>query len=327
MNDELRRARVEAGLSQADLARAAGLSRQLVGAVESGRHSPSVAAAIALAEVVGRSVEELFAGAPRVQQPALGTVPEGAPVVATLVGDTLSYGALPERGAGAASWSRADGIFAEGRVVLFGDVSTGGFLVSGCDPALGLAAAMGPRTGPRRIIALHGSSDRSLEALEGGRIHAALVHGTRRPRREGITIARWEVGIASRPGQGVDLGRIADGSQSIARRERGAAAQKAVDRALANYSKSPSITGPVAGGHIDAARRVAFGGVDAAVTMRPAAETFGLDFLALEEHLVELVVDDGWRDHPGAAALIDILSSRAFRERLDPFPGYQLSTS
>ena len=331
MPSEMRRLRTEAGLTQAELARAAGLSRQLVGAVEAGRHTPSVAAALALAEVLGRSVEDLFGPTSRTEEPALDErVPDGAPVVAALVGNTLSYAPLADNGAEASSWRRADGIRSGGRVRLFPDASAAGFLVSGCDPALGLAATLAPSSGARRVIALQGSSGRSLEALTRGRIHAALVHGPRatiaepalRGRR--LTVARWEVGLASRAAAGVDLEAIAAGSVVVAQRDQGAAAQKALERALAPYSEHPSLRGPVAAGHFDAVRRVAFGAVDAGVTMRPAAASFGLEFIPLEEHVVELVIDARWSEHPGAATLIDVFSSRAFKERIDALQGYDL---
>jgi DNA-binding XRE family transcriptional regulator len=329
MPSEMRRLRTEAGLTQAELARAAGLSRQLVGAVEAGRHTPSVAAALALAEVLGRSVEDLFGPTSRTEEPALDErVPDGALVVAALVGDTLSYAPLADNGAEASSWRRADGIRSGGRVRLFPDASTAGFLVSGCDPALGLAASLAPSSGARRIIALQGSSGRSLGALTRGRVHAALVHGPRataadpaiRGRR--MTVSRWDVGVASRAG--VDLEAIAAGSVVVAQRDQGAAAQKALERALAPYSEHPSLRGPVVDGHFDAVRRVAFGAVDAGVTMRPAAATFGLDFTPLEEHVVELVIDPRWSDHPGAGTLIDVFTSRAFKERIDALQGYDL---
>src|SRR5262245_37750935 len=54
------RHRRELGLSQATLARAAGLSRQALSAVEAGRSVPSTAIALRLARALGRSVEDLF---------------------------------------------------------------------------------------------------------------------------------------------------------------------------------------------------------------------------------------------------------------------------
>ena len=49
----LRRARRARGLSQDELARRAGLSRQALGAIESGVYQPGVGAALALARELG----------------------------------------------------------------------------------------------------------------------------------------------------------------------------------------------------------------------------------------------------------------------------------
>jgi putative transcriptional regulator len=55
-------ARVRAGFSQQELADAIGASRQTISDVERGAAIPSVSLALAIAEQVGRSVEELFDG-------------------------------------------------------------------------------------------------------------------------------------------------------------------------------------------------------------------------------------------------------------------------
>ena len=78
-----RAARERAGLSQLDLARAAGLSRAAVGAVETGRHVPGVHAALALARVLGTTAEALF-GEPAVDVvDVLGRVPADGDAVLT----------------------------------------------------------------------------------------------------------------------------------------------------------------------------------------------------------------------------------------------------
>jgi len=46
----------------------------------------------------------------------------------------------------------------------------------GCDP-VELAAGLLPNSGPRRVIALSGSTGAALDAMGAGRAHAALVHG------------------------------------------------------------------------------------------------------------------------------------------------------
>ena len=52
--------RVAAGLSQADLATAMGVSRQTVNSIETGRYLPSLPLAIALARFFSSSIEEIF---------------------------------------------------------------------------------------------------------------------------------------------------------------------------------------------------------------------------------------------------------------------------
>lgn len=52
--------RVASGLSQADLAKALGVSRQTVNSIEAGRYLPSLPLAFALARFFGTSIEEIF---------------------------------------------------------------------------------------------------------------------------------------------------------------------------------------------------------------------------------------------------------------------------
>ncbi|MBQ3077745.1 MAG: helix-turn-helix transcriptional regulator [Clostridia bacterium] len=55
--ETLRRAR---GLSQEEFARALGVSRQTVSAIERGKYNPSLELAFQLAEFFGMSIEEIF---------------------------------------------------------------------------------------------------------------------------------------------------------------------------------------------------------------------------------------------------------------------------
>lgn len=56
----VRAARLAAGLTQADLADAVGVSRQTVVALEAGDYAPSVYLALAAAARLGATVEDLF---------------------------------------------------------------------------------------------------------------------------------------------------------------------------------------------------------------------------------------------------------------------------
>ena len=159
----LRAARRGAGLSQAALAERAGISRQAVGAIEAGQHRPSVDAAMALASAVGRSVEELFAAPAGAPVPVFGPVADGGGVLAARVGDRLVY--APAREALAVEgWPRANAVMREGRPEPLPGSDLDGHVLVGCDPALGLAAAMLPSCGPHRLVALSGSTATALES-------------------------------------------------------------------------------------------------------------------------------------------------------------------
>ena len=72
--------RLECGLTQDALAERAGVTRQLVAAVEGGRNTPSVEAAMAIARALGTTVEELFAS----QTPPIES-PVGPPATHVLI--------------------------------------------------------------------------------------------------------------------------------------------------------------------------------------------------------------------------------------------------
>src|SRR5215204_3698464 len=56
----LRAARAQLGISQAELAHRAGVTRQAVSAIEAGKAAPTMAVALRLARVLGRRVDDLF---------------------------------------------------------------------------------------------------------------------------------------------------------------------------------------------------------------------------------------------------------------------------
>jgi putative transcriptional regulator len=60
MENDVRELRSDQGLSQGDLGVALGVSRQTINAIETGRYTPSLPLALALARYFGRQVEEMF---------------------------------------------------------------------------------------------------------------------------------------------------------------------------------------------------------------------------------------------------------------------------
>jgi transcriptional regulator with XRE-family HTH domain len=322
----LRRAR---GLSQDELATAAGVSRQAVGALEAGRHLPRVDAALRIARALGTTVEDLLAVGPPVATPVLaGDVPgDGSPVRAVRVGEHTVVVPLAAASDGEA-WAVPDAVVRDGRVEVLEDADLDGFVVAGCDPALGLLAGLGPTRGAGRIVAVLASSAAARLALTTGRAHAAVVHDRRPPaprqpdRLHRLALATWRTGVAAPRGETAVIDRALGGVGPVVQRDAGAAAQVAFERALAADGHTPP-PGPIATGHLDAARRAAEHGC-AAVTIEPVALALGLAFHPLETHAVELWIDAGAVDHPGAQVLGELVASARLRGRLAVLPGYEL---
>lgn len=319
----LRRLRREAGLTQSDLASRAGVSRQLVGAVEAGRHLPRVDAAIALAAVLGVEVAQLFAPSTEPLDVVSGEAPtDGVPVRAGRVGDRI---VTARARVGPDGWDVADGIVDGGELLPF-EPGAAGVVVVGCEPGLELAERILREHG-MRAVAVTASSAAAIEALRAGRAHAAVVHGPRRRRSQGLDIdrirlTRWRVGLAAPPHLGSDWPQQAlAGSSPVIQREPGAGVQAAFEAAA---TRSGTIPGPRVGSHFDAAQRGVLTGL-AAVTIEPAALAVGAQFHAIESHEAELWVDRAWRDSAVVAAALDVFASRRFRDRLRAIGGYDLS--
>jgi len=325
-------ARTQAGLTQAALAEASGLSRQAVGAIEAGRHRPGVDAALGLARVLGVPVEELFGTPPPAQSASvLGEpVAEDGPVVMARVGNRRVH-APADLAGGQERWPVADGRWTDGEARPFtsGDGHEDGLVVVGCDPALGLLTAQLPPAGPRRMVAVSGSTRAALAAMTAGRAHAALVHG--RPGKLPPTpvgvlrlhMTRWRVGLATRTGHALSLTDLAGRRAGIVQREEGASSQQALLRALRAQGCAPA-DGPIAGGHLAVAQRVV-AGARAGVTIEPAAVHHHLGFHPLEEHVVQLWIAPEHREHPAVQELGGVLTSRIFQSRLAAIGGYDLT--
>jgi DNA-binding XRE family transcriptional regulator len=317
-------------MTQVDLAERADVSRQLIAAVEGGQNAPSVDAAIRLARVLGAPVEELFANEPSEWKPISGGRPqEGDLVLAAVVGRNLVTRTLDPREVTGASWTAPDGVIEDGTVRLFPGADPRGFLVLGCDPALGVIEGLSPRRGPQRIVGVSATTGMALEALAGERAHAALVHAAPGHFPDApvpvhrVHLARWRVGVALRHARvtpGVEA--ILASSPRLVQREESASSQHALVRAAQRLAV-PLPSGPIASGHLDAARRGRASGVPA-LTMEPASVAWGLTFTPLETHAVELWIAEQWLDHPGAAALVNLLSFPALRVRLGALRGYDL---
>ncbi len=331
-SSSLRRRRLECGLTQAELAARAGVSRQLVAAVEAGQNAPAVDAALRLARALAVGVEELFAPEPAPVVAALGgRLRQGVPVRVGGVGGQLVVSEPADHGTAGAAWAIADGIVKAGSLQLFPGAAPAGVVIAGCDPAVGVAEAMLHGLGPQSLLAISTATGTALRALKAGRVHAAVVHGPEGQLPQPpvpvirLHLARWQVGLGvpRRLGRR-SLEEVLGGETPIAQRDPEAASQQALERAVKRFGLSARPRGRRARGHIDAARIAAT--VDcAALTTEAAAKAFDLEFLALEGHTVQVWLAQRWLDHPGAGALGDLLAGAGFRHRVAQFRGYDLA--
>jgi DNA-binding XRE family transcriptional regulator len=328
----LRDRRRECGLTQAELATRAGVSRQLVAAVEAGHNMPAVDAALGLARALATTVEDLFADVqPAVVAALGGPLRDGVPLRVGRVADQLVAAELADHGIAGASWAKPDGVMQAGRLHLFPGAAPAGIVLAGCDPALGVAEAMLDGLGARSLLAISAPTGTALRALERGGVHAAVVHGIPgelpKPPLPVARwhLARWQVGLAvARHGMGNSLDAVLHADLPIAQRDAAAASQQAFVRASARAGISQPRPGPRATGHIDAAR-IAATLNGAAVTTEAAARAFDLRFLALEDHTVEIWLARRWLHHPGSTALGEVLATGAFTERIAHLAGYDLT--
>jgi molybdate-binding protein/DNA-binding XRE family transcriptional regulator len=340
-------------MSQLALAERARLSRQSVGAIESGRATPAVDVALRIAAVLEREVEELF-GSPQ-ESASIGTEPaspklSGRVAMAHIGGRWVSY-PLVEDGLRVS----ADGVVVASTPHLV-DVlplrapseARENVVLTGCAAALGLLAdRLNARGGPGRFLWLSRSSKAALDALARGHTHLAGVHGDARAaepniadvqrvaRKEPlavITLARWQAGLVMRPADVRRIRGVSDLERPDLRlvvREAGAGAQRLLERELRAAGHSLELARHAhlrVGGHLEVARAVALGAADTGVATRDAALVFGLAFVALAEERYDLALPVDALTDPRLARLFDVLSAAAFRRELAAL-GYDVARS
>jgi transcriptional regulator with XRE-family HTH domain len=328
LGERVRALRLARGLTQGQLAELAGVSRQLVGAVEADRHLPRVDAAVRLAVALATTVEELLAPHTRDVVGVTDDPVEGALVRIGRVGDQLVCVPAARSGEG---WASADAQVRGGAAQLF-DVERPAVLVAGCDPIIGLAARLLEVTSGPRVVPVATSSTVAAAALGAGRAHAVLVHGPEGhlpdppiPVRR-WHVARWQVGLAAPEELPTGwLGEALAGRLPVVQREVGAGSQAAFERARTDpATPAHSVPGPRVSGHAEAAWRAATDRL-VAVTIEPAALANGLAFAPLETHLSQVWVADAHADNALLHAFLDELTGERVHRRLAAIGGYDLA--
>jgi putative molybdopterin biosynthesis protein len=357
--ETVRAKRKALNLTQVELARRSGLSRQALGAIEAGLHQPSVGAALSLARILGETVERLF---------GVEVEEEGRHLDVPWYGEMAEHGtsrrpraslgrvgsrivAVPQSAAGlslnsgAAIVSRLKGNRAEVVSYNSSEEIDAALLIAGCDPSVTILADwMTRHHAPARLVPVPCSSRRALDALVKGCAHTAGVHLQdadasdynlqsvrravgRRPAMV-VTFARWEVGLAVRAGNPFGISTIDDLVQPrlrIANRERGSGARALLDSGLKRAGiRADRIAGYTSeyGGHLEVANAIASLQADTGVTLRVAADAYDLEFIPLREERYDLVILAAEADTPPVRAMLDTLSSRRFAREISELCGY-----
>jgi molybdopterin molybdotransferase/putative molybdopterin biosynthesis protein len=355
----LMRARMARDLTQTELARRAGISRQALGAIESGAYHPGVAIAIRIARELGTTVESLF-----------GEIDDEASTVvdASWSGDARSSVAVARtrvalarvRGKAVAvaqpaahlTLATAAGVVQRARrhrvdVCTFrlpGEIDST-LLMSGCDPAVTILVDwLARRRSPVHAVAIPCSSRAALRAVVDGHAHVAGVHlrdqksgeynlapirralGNRRSMV--VNFARWELGLATAPGNPLairgfaDLGRL---GIRVVNREDGSGARAALDQALGEVGiQRDRVAGYQfeVGGHLEVAAAIAAGQADAGVTIRLGADVYGLHFIPHRDERYDLVFMEQEAESMPIKAMLDALNSRRFAREIAQLCGY-----
>lgn len=360
VTNQVRQRRLAAGLSQQTLAERAGVARQAVHAVETGRYLPNTLVALRLAQALACPVEALFA----LPEPAArlhADVPEddchGAALpqrvqVAQVGGRTMAY---PLRGS-SGTLTAADGL-ARGtgqrvsvELLIEPGIVEQAVVVGGCDPALALLGVHLSRRDPTvRLIWRQGSSRAALRSLAKGEVHAAGVHMHEPERGSGnlpyvaqelpgqpvaiVGLCDWQQGLLLAPGNPKAIRRASDLARSdirIVNREVGAGSRLLFDTWLA----SDGIVGSEIAGyerelpsHMSIGDAVAAGAADAGPGILSVARALDLEFLALQEEPYDLVIPLAYMRSAPMQAMLDVAVSGPYRRELAALGGYDTRRS
>jgi molybdate-binding protein/DNA-binding XRE family transcriptional regulator len=277
LENNLKQARTRIGLTQGELARQAGISRQAYSSLESGAANPSTEVALRLAHALSERVESLF------YLPELPPVAVEAELVSSFSQNPAPGGQaqrtrlfrvgpkLLARPLAGADNTRHAVVAAEGLVVSHEmgsnsrritvepfdpeEVDSPTLVMLGCDPAVGLLES-GLRSRGVALVAGEESSRQALMGLAKGEAHVAGCHllddatggyNSSWVRQlvpfpcTLVTFAAWQQGLIVAPGNPKQIGGIADLANpgiKLVNRQAGSGSRDLLDRALAGEGLS-----------------------------------------------------------------------------------------
>lgn len=334
--NRVREFRTSSGMTQAELAERAGISRTAVTAIEGDRLVPSVAAAISLAEALGSTVEALFRPNSNSNEPVSwasdpqssnqpfwqaevggrqwlypsGTAPMHTPLPDQFLSESRRSGSEPD------SLSRQT------------------LVIACCDPAAGLLSSLFEQMTGKRLLVLHRSSRQALELLREGRVHLAGLHFSTQeePERNSeivretlgtgyqlLRVTKWQEGIVTTSGSRFrSVNSVLRSKLKWVGREPGSGARRCLDH-LFGERPSPRF---LARNHRAVAEAVQSGWVDAGICVQITGAEAGLSFLPVQEEAYDLCFPTSVVDDPRVKSLLRVVRSPEYRQLLGTLPGY-----
>lgn len=351
LSTSLRARREAAGLSQAALATAVGITRQSLLAAERGKQVPSTAIALRLARVLGCRVEDLFhLGAPDSLRAWVdGSAAAGRVALGNVDGRWVAHPVGPDVTA------VADGLLGGAVTSTFGSVAPLGelsalesnVLVAGCAPPLGPLGHRAARPGTLAMRWLPLGSARALDCLVHATVHVAGVHlHDVRSGRDNLPFVRrrfadermlvvnlvgWRQGVVTAPGNPRKVRDVADLLRPrlrVAQREAGSGAHRLLRRRLSEIDRDDApLSGPRVTSHQAVASAIVLGAADAGITIESVALAHGLHFVPLAEERFDLVVPVARSEHGPVARLLAAIDEPAFRRELEGLGGYDVRST
>ena len=335
-NNRVRQCRTLQGLTQAELAEQAGISRTAVTAIEAGRMIPSVASALAIASAMGTTVEDLFgSGAaitdsevwawnpPSVSSPSW-RAEVGGKTVRYPAASTPTLTLLPDQ-------------VATGVAMTSSVKANETLVMASCDPAAGILASQFIRATGFRLIVLFRSSRQAMAMLREGLVHLAGIHFSTRdePDRnseiirsdlgsgyQSVRISRWQEGIVLRPGAAIDsVGAAMKSNLHWVGRESGSGARQCLDRLL-NHRSQPQ---RIAQDHRSVVEAVRSGWADAGICVQLAGAEAGLKFLPVQDEAFDMTYRSDLSSDLRIKAFLSVIRSRSYRKLIGGLPGYDTS--
>jgi molybdate-binding protein/DNA-binding XRE family transcriptional regulator len=343
-------------LTQSQLAEWAGVRRQAIYDIESGRYLPNTALALRLARHLGCKVEDLFSerSSEEMQPVTVSDKPkEDSPrvAVAKVRGRLVAY-PLAGKHALNDGFQAAQGLLEPNgtkvRLLCSEEVPDKSVFLLGCDPAFAILREHVLRNAPEvRIHCRFASSHRALELLAAGHAHLAGTHLHNSGTMESnvrlakrmllgskallVGFSRVEEGLMVAPNNPFAIRTTSDLAQPgvrLVNREPGAALRTLLDDYLDRAGVAPqNITGyaNLVTSHLEGAQMVADHSADAALGLRAVAASFGLGFVPLEAARCDLVIPCDLMDHLAIRIILDTLHTGRLREELASLPGYDSS--